>query len=282
MKKLVDSERIKILVCCHKKCDLPKDDIFLPIQVGAALTDVDLGIQRDDDGENISAKNKSYCELTAMYWAWKNIEKKYPDIEYIGLNHYRRYFNFEKSFTVNDTFVLPENNATNYSINKKKLCKYIKKGYLIVSKQRILSYSLFMDYCCGHISDDIRTLQKIIFEITPEYKDSFNRTIYNNNKMSGYNMFIMKYSDFKNYCIWLFSILSEAENKIDISSYNDVQKRIFGYMAERLFNVWLYKNNLKTIQLPIYWYANTKISSTFTRIKINIKNTLSFFFIRSH
>lgn len=278
----IDISKIKILVCCHKKCDLPKDDILLPIQVGAALTDVDLGMQRDDDGENISAKNKSYCELTAMYWAWKNIEKKYPDIEYIGLNHYRRYFDFDKTDSVNDTFVLPENAASAYLINKKKLCRYIKKGYSIVSKRRILPYSLFAEYSCCHFSDDMRLLENIISDKDPDYKKSFIQILYNNNKIFSYNMFIMKYSDFKNYCTWLFSVLSEAEKKIDISSYNDVQKRIFGYMAERLFNVWLYKNNIKTIQLPIYWYANTKISSTFTRIKINIKNTLSFFFVRSH
>lgn len=68
----VDSSKIKILVCYHKSCELPKDDIFLPIQVGVAISDIDLVMQRNDqvNGEpcdNISAKNKSYCELTAMY-----------------------------------------------------------------------------------------------------------------------------------------------------------------------------------------------------------------------
>ena len=85
--KELDSSKIKILVCCHKPCDLPQDDIFLPIQVGAAISNVDLGIQRDDQlnghsCDNISAKNQSYCELTAVYWAWKNIKKLYPDLEY--------------------------------------------------------------------------------------------------------------------------------------------------------------------------------------------------------
>ena len=97
----LDSSKIKILICCHKKCELPKDDIFLPIQVGAAISDVDLDMQRDDSingkiCDNISEKNKNYCELTAMYWAWKNIKEIYPNIDYIGLNHYRRYFDFKK------------------------------------------------------------------------------------------------------------------------------------------------------------------------------------------
>lgn len=67
----LNSSKIKILVCCHKSCELPKDDIFLPIQVGATISAVDLGMQRNDQingvpCDNISAKNKSYCELTAM------------------------------------------------------------------------------------------------------------------------------------------------------------------------------------------------------------------------
>ena len=43
----------------------------------------------DDEGENISDKNPMYCELTAQYWAWKNL-----DADYYGFCHYRRYFNF--------------------------------------------------------------------------------------------------------------------------------------------------------------------------------------------
>lgn len=63
----------------------------MPIHVGKVLhPDVDLGIQRDDTGDNISLKNSSYCELTGMYWAWKNLR----GVDVIGLCHYRRYFDF--------------------------------------------------------------------------------------------------------------------------------------------------------------------------------------------
>lgn len=102
----LNKDNCKILICCHKPCELPPDPdgLFLPVQVGAAISDVDLGMQRYDqvNGEpcdNISAKNKSYCELTALYWAWKNIKKIYPNLEYIGLNHYRRYFSTKKLFS---------------------------------------------------------------------------------------------------------------------------------------------------------------------------------------
>ena len=88
----LDSNKIKILVCCHKPCDLPQDDFFLPIHVGAAISDFDLGLQRDDQVcgqpcDNISKKNPNYCELTALYYIWKN-----TDDTFVGLVHYRRYF----------------------------------------------------------------------------------------------------------------------------------------------------------------------------------------------
>ena len=77
---------IKILVAAHTKYWMPNNSVFLPIQVGAALHPA-LGYIPDTTGDNISAKNPNYRELTGLYWAWKNL-----DCEYIGLCHYRRYF----------------------------------------------------------------------------------------------------------------------------------------------------------------------------------------------
>lgn len=77
-----------ILIAAHKPFDPPALEGYLPVQVGAALAQKDLGFQRDDEGENISVKNPQYCELTAQYWAWKNLAG--PRV--MGLVHYRRYF----------------------------------------------------------------------------------------------------------------------------------------------------------------------------------------------
>lgn len=83
-------EKLKIIVCAHKADEhIKKDAPYFPLQVGKELhTELDLGFACDNTGDNISAKNPSYCELTALYWGWKNIH----DVEYLGLNHYRRYF----------------------------------------------------------------------------------------------------------------------------------------------------------------------------------------------
>lgn len=83
-------DKVKILVACHKPAKVYQDDVYTPIQVGKALhPDLDLGYITDDTGDNISEENPYYCELTAIYWGWKNL-----NCEYIGLQHYRRYFNF--------------------------------------------------------------------------------------------------------------------------------------------------------------------------------------------
>ncbi len=180
-----DSSKIKILICCHKKCELPKDDIFLPIQVGAAISDINLGMQRDDQVngitcDNISSKNKSFCELTALYWAWKNIKKLYPNLEYIGINHYRRFFDFNKSFR--NFYTKTEQDVKNYRINKDILTTLLKKKYSIVAKQNTYRTTLAIDYCWNHISDDYKILKNTVQKLYPEYKQSFDEILNFNNK----------------------------------------------------------------------------------------------------
>lgn len=77
----------KIIIAMHKPYKTPEESVYLPLQVGAEGKDSILGLVCDNTGENISAKNPTYCELTGLYWAWKNL-----DADAIGLVHYRRYF----------------------------------------------------------------------------------------------------------------------------------------------------------------------------------------------
>ena len=57
---------IKIIVATHKKYQMPNDDIYLPIHVGAEGKE-SIGYQADNVGENISNKNSYFCELTGLY-----------------------------------------------------------------------------------------------------------------------------------------------------------------------------------------------------------------------
>lgn len=277
-------DKLKILVCCHKQSELPQNDlnIFLPIHVGAAISTQDLGIQRDDElngkkCDSISEKNQSYCELTALYWAWKNIKTLYPNIEYIGLNHYRRFFNFDNPFT-KDWNCKQISEVKLYKLNLTKLRSILKKKFGIIAKKRSYPYSLAVDYSVAHVSDDLRILGKIIQENYQDYYSAFLQTFYCNNKLAHFNMFIWKYLDFEKYCEWLFGILFKAENLIDISNYSSVQIRIWGYMAERLLNVYVYKNKMKMKYLPVNVYNDTtesNIKYLLNRVRYNIAFLLS-------
>lgn len=79
--------KVKVLVAAHKNYKMPTDPLYLPVFVGKEIhPDVNHTFQGDNTGDNISAKNPTYNELTAIYWGWKNL-----DVDAMGLVHYRRY-----------------------------------------------------------------------------------------------------------------------------------------------------------------------------------------------
>lgn len=255
--KELDSSKIKILVCCHKKCELPQDDILLPIHVGAALSAEDLGMQRDDQVngqpcDNISVKNKNYCELTAMYWAWKNIKKLYPDIEYIGLNHYRRFFDFQDKWNSEQNISA----IRDYQINKKKLSRLLKDNSVIMHKNDNWWYSVRHQYCYCHFSSDYETLKSRIIKEYEDYRYSFLHIFEFGNEVSLFNMFIMPISFFEQYCEWLFPLLEGMEHEIDFAGRDEYQRRVFGFLAERLQNVFVYKNAKRLRLLPVMMFKD--------------------------
>lgn len=89
----------KIIVVTHKDYEMPKDSIYFPVCVGVGIPALSDKFQPDNVGENISEKNNTYCELTAIYWAWKNFPQ---NIDYVGVAHYRRHFSTVKHAEVID------------------------------------------------------------------------------------------------------------------------------------------------------------------------------------
>ena len=287
-KVILNKENCKILICCHKPCELPPnpDGLFLPIQVGAAISDADLGMQRDDqvNGEpcdNISAKNKSYCEITALYWAWKNIKKLYPNIEYIGLNHYRRYFCFEKKFSVYEDTVKNERNLNGYRLCKESLQKILSKNKIIIAKKHFYKFSMFFAYCLFYVSEDYRILKQTIQCDFPEFYKSFIKGMEKSNYYSPYNMFIMKFSDFSEYCEWLFDVFSKIEKKIPFEHYNQQQMRVFGYMSEFLLRVYLDKNEKETSENIVNVYRNDNyLLSPIAQVLKTLRSKIIFFILK--
>lgn len=251
----MNEKKCKILVCCHKQDVYAKPEPYFPIQVGKALSSVDLGIQGDDTGDNISAKNASYCELTGMYWAWKNLK----DVDVIGLCHYRRYFDFHKQCQGPKPYkAYPSESFESVDLSvPDSVISNVLNGQAYAAMPRNYRGNLMVEYCTSHVSDDFRVLRQVIKETqSPEIHEAFFQIFYQNNKLSHFNMFLMNWRDFDAYCSWLFPILQAVEERTDISHYNSIQKRIYGYMAERLLNVWLLASSLKVRRLPVIWFTD--------------------------
>ena len=249
---------VKILVCCHKQDKKASKNPFFPIHVGKDLhPELNLDIQTDNSGENISNKNDCYCELTGLYWAWKNLK----NVDIIGLSHYRRYFDYHnqcvrgKVFT---SFPVSQFDSLNLDLPD-DIIEQVTNGKIVTPRKRACKTSIFYDYCEAHYSDDIKALRYVINKTQPDYiKKAFFKVIMQENKLLHYNMFVMKWSDFDSYCTWLFDILAKVEAVTDISHYNSFQRRIYGYMSERLFLVWLTANKKETIEKPIIWVNDCK------------------------
>lgn len=221
----------KLIVAVHKKYEMPKNDIYLPLQVGSEGKD-DLGYEKDNTGENISSKNYSYCELTGLYWAWKNLK-----CDYIGLVHYRRYFKGSYKAVINGKKVsmLSNDDVVNI-LNDADIILPKKRHYWIETNES--------QYLHAHHSAGLIECGKALKKLYPEYEKEWNDML---KKRSGhrFNMFVSKKELADNYCKWLFDILEETERNIDISDWNKSEQRVFGYLSERLLDVYVNHNNLK-------------------------------------
>ena len=243
---------IKIIVATHKKYWMPSSRIYLPIHVGATgkIDDMgnplDLGYVKDNTGDNISAKNANYCELTGLYWAWKNLKA-----DYIGLAHYRRHYSNGKLF----------GDKKNKVISGSELETIIREANrtgveILVPKPR--NYWIetnYSQYAHAHHAIDLDTTREILCELYPKYvkayDESMKRTIGHR-----FNMFIMKKDRFDEYCAWLFGVLFELEKRLDISTYNKNDSRVFGFVSERLLDIWLETNCYKYKEIPYVFMEN--------------------------
>ena len=68
-----------------------------------------------------------------------------------------------------------------------------------------------------------------------------------------FNMFVMRKELLEHYCTWLFDILFELERELDISHYSDNDKRVFGFVSERLLDAWLVTNRIHFQELDIVY-----------------------------
>lgn len=263
---------LKIIVCCHKEVPKLDESVFMPIHVGKKNAKVDLGIPGDDTGDNISEMNYLYCELTGLYWAWKNLEA-----DYLGLCHYRRLFSFHTknkiqlfvrkvyykiqqvllafSYTRKDTSffyarynvsgkdeVMKESRLFNDDINN-----YLaRKPETVAFALREVNYGIISNYdrfsgIAG--SYHLEITKKIIEQKYPTLNPYFSKTLYSN-KLHYANMVIMKKEVFDNYCSFVFDVLKSHLNCLITDGYVISAKekslsRLSGYLGELLTSTYI-------------------------------------------
>lgn len=227
---------MSIYIVAHKDFHVPSLNHYIPIQVGKSQTHTDLGWLSDDTGDHISEKNPSYCELTALYWLWKNCTDPV-----IGLCHYRRYF------TRNPFSVKPQ-----YYLSFEKAMALLEQYDIILPEKIYLKCSVQEKYASSGAGflKDLEKVEQIIAQQFPEYLVSY-RKVMNSKEQYFWNMFILKKHLMDEYCSWLFAILSKLEQETDLSEYDSRQRRIYGYISERLLNVWVEKNELTVYECPV-------------------------------
>ena len=234
-----NKKNIKIIVASHKKYQMPEDSIYFPMQVGAEGKD-DIGFNKDNTGDNISEKNPLFCELTGLYWAWKNL-----DLDYYGLVHYRRYFTLSKKIPKN------ENDKFKVVLNSEEVEDLLKDTDIILPKQRnYYIETVYNHYKHTMYVEPLDEAGKIIEEKYPEFSKEFEN-LKKTRKLHAFNMFIMKKEYFNEYCAWLFDILFELEKRVNYSKYDSFHARFFGRVSERLLDVWINTKGYKYKEVKV-------------------------------
>lgn len=189
------------------------------------------GDYKDNLGDNISSKNSSFCECTAMYYIWKNIR-----CDIVGIEHYRRLF-----------FSL-------FGIKRKEyFIKKLKKYDFIVMKQFPFLKTIKKQFIAGHGIEAYQAMEEAIKTVAPDYLESFNKVM-NGHKISWCNMLVTKKENFDKYCEFLFKVLFYVENNFEIPK-DSYQGRLIGFISERLLSVYLQKNKMK-IKKSFVFFSN--------------------------
>lgn len=247
-------------IVTHKVCKLPNISGYEPILVGAAGKSSE-GILRDDSGDNISSKNKDYCELTGLYWIWKN-----TDDDYKGIVHYRRFFGKSRwSKSEKDIYSIEDLN------------EMLNSNDMIVTYTEHIRFSLKEKLIKYHCSERVYSVfRNSVQKLYPEYIPSYDKVMAGN-VMCICNMMYCHKDVFDSYCDWLFGILEEAEEIIKKENI-EFEPRLYGFIGERLLNVWIAQNNFKCKPLPIMniemsffkrakWIVTTYVSEGIFKLK---------------
>lgn len=197
---------------------------LLRVNSSSDMDDFNPDVSYDSQGESIAYKNFAYCELTGLYWIWKNTSH-----HVVGLMHYRRFL------------AAP---GTDRPLSERDIEAALRHYDCLVPRPAPLSCSLAEHYCFCHVSTDLVALREVMDSQPEKYRLAFSEAM-NSSMIIPCNIMIAKRVLFDEYCEWLFSVLEECEKRIDLFKGRDAyQMRVFGFLAERLLLVWLIANDV--------------------------------------
>lgn len=227
---------MKILIATHKKYDIPQLLGYQPIMVGSALRDeVPVEYLRDDTGKNISELNPFFNELTVLYWAKFNLK----DEDVVGLDHYRRYLGVTSGHDLKDI------------LDQKQIYDALTEVDVLLPKQRNYYIESQKDhYLNAHNHEPYFEMQKVIKEKFPKYLPAFEK-MEESKKAHLFNMSIMKQADFQSYTDFVFGVLDQVAKNIPYETYEGQEKRVFGFLSERLMDTWLYTEEKTYLEFPV-------------------------------
>ena len=226
----------RVFIATHKAYPFPAQENYVPIHAGHAVNPIDLGIICDDSGDNISALNPYFCELTVLYWLWKHCNAQIQ-----GLVHYRRYFTHPTwtvqhcGYPILDASKLAEILPTpQHIILPEPYTCGIKNVLGLYTRPR----TVYEHYRKFHHKKDWAILEQVLAKHYPSYIPALH-IVKNSTQLHFFNMFVAHKPFVENYCHWLFTILFQLSEHINPDSYSPYQARVFGFLAERLLNIYI-------------------------------------------
>ena len=238
IEKAPEKKEIALYVAAHKPCSFPKDPIYVPMWLGPAAR-TPAGCFDDKQEPSVAHLNPRINECTGLYAIWKH-----ATADIVGLVHYRRFFASEW---------LKEKHGT--MLGKEEILHLMRSFDILVYRLEYFVYPLHVQMR-NDLDDDVcdralEVFEDLIGKKQPDYLDAYHKVM-NGHTFFPCNMLVTRKEIFDDFCAWLFSFLLDAAEQLDMDTYTDGNRRIAGFVAERMLTIWLTKQTLRIKELPVF------------------------------
>lgn len=269
-----------IYCCYHQRAPRVHAEFLRPIQAGRAAASQRLAMPGDETGESISSRNRCWCELTALYWIRHNTADAIA-----GLVHYRRLLNLTGERE--QVFVRDETDATAFGYREAQIRQLLQRAEIILPKREPLGRepcgaprTLYTHYAHFHRKEDLEVTLQVLEELHPDQAATARRIVLETASGHWGNLFITSRPILEAYADWLFAILFAVERRIQpqVEQRDPYQQRVYGFLAERLFNVWLACHpELRILEVPMVRLTENPFVAARDRMRCWKKSVLRLF-----